>query len=94
MALFVSANLSDRFFTLDNLLNHDPFLVLADYAAYLDAQWFATPWLVVYAGARYDRFTTSGRIRQDTPPTFLQDYPDRSEGQLSPKVAAVASGLR
>jgi iron complex outermembrane receptor protein len=60
-------------------------------AAYVDAQWFATSWLVAYAGVRYDRFTTRGRIEQNTSPAFVQDYPDRSEGQLSPKVAAVAS---
>ena len=60
-------------------------------AAYVDAQWFALPWLTLYAGARYDRFTTSGRIEQRTPPAFVADYPDRSEGQLSPKLAAVVA---
>ncbi len=60
-------------------------------AAYVDAQWFALRWLTLYAGARYDRFTTSGRIEQSAPPAFVADYPERSEGQLSPKLAAVVA---
>ena len=42
-------------------------------AAYVDAQWFALRWLTLYAGARYDRFTTSGRIEQSAPPAFVAD---------------------
>lgn len=60
-------------------------------AAYAEAQWLATRWLAIYAGTRYDRFSTRGRIEQLTPPAFAQDVPRRSEDQLSPKVAAVAS---
>jgi iron complex outermembrane receptor protein len=60
-------------------------------AAYVDAQWLVLPWLTLYGGARYDRFTTSGRIEQSTPPAFAADYPERSESQLSPKLAAVVA---
>ncbi|HSO00949.1 MAG TPA: TonB-dependent receptor [Gaiellaceae bacterium] len=60
-------------------------------AAYAEAQWLAAHWLTVYAGARYDRFTTQGSVAQATPPAFEREYPRRSQDQVSPKLAAVAT---
>lgn len=59
-------------------------------AAYAEAQWLASPRLSVYAGGRYDRFETWGSVSQTGASAFERDYPPRSAGQFSPKLAVVA----
>ena len=60
-------------------------------AAYAEAQWRAMRWLTLHGGARYDRFSTHGRVTQASAIAFERDYPERSEARVSPKLAAVAA---
>ncbi len=50
--------------------------------------------LTLHAGVRFDRFTTSGEVSQNTAPAFKARNERRSEQQFNPKLAAVYSVSR
>jgi iron complex outermembrane receptor protein len=58
-------------------------------AAFGQAEYTPLTGLTLHAGARFDRFSTSGKVSQSTAPAFVTEYAKRSEQQFSPKLAAV-----
>jgi iron complex outermembrane receptor protein len=58
-------------------------------ALYLQSEHDLGAGVTAYLGARYDRFTTEGRVAQYTPPAFDLAYPERHFSQTSPKAALV-----
>lgn len=59
------------------------------YAAYFQDTIAATSKLTVYAGARYDWWTTTGDVQQFIAPTFAQHTDRHDAAALSPKLSAV-----
>lgn len=60
-------------------------------AVFAQAEYVPIDALTLHAGARFDRFTTSGQVSQNTAPAFVTRYESRSEHQFNPKLAAVYS---
>ena len=60
-------------------------------AAFAQAEYVPLDALTLHFGARFDRFTTSGQVSQNTAPAFVTNYASRSEQQFNPKIAAVYS---
>jgi len=58
-------------------------------AVFAQAEYNPIDAVTVHAGARLDRFATSGRVQQSIVPAFVTDYASRSEQQTSPKLALV-----
>lgn len=58
-------------------------------AIFIQAEYQPVANVTVHAGARLDRFTTSGEVRQSTAPAFFTAYASRSAHQASPKLAVV-----
>jgi iron complex outermembrane recepter protein len=58
-------------------------------AIFAQAEYNPVDSVTVHAGARLDRFTTSGNVQQNTAPAFVTTYASRSAQQASPKLAVV-----
>lgn len=58
-------------------------------SAFLQDEITVSQAVTVYAGARLDRWTTSGRYFQTTAPVTNTDFPSRSATKVSPKLSAV-----
>lgn len=55
------------------------------YSAYIQDELWIRKDLIAHLGLRYDEWSTSGTVVQNTAPTFARNYQERSVGQFNPK---------
>ena len=55
------------------------------FSAYVQDELWLRKDLIAHLGLRYDDWSTSGTVVQNTAPTFSTDYQERSVGQFNPK---------
>lgn len=55
------------------------------FSAYIQDELWLRKDLIAHLGVRYDDWSTSGTVIQNTTPTFARNYEERSVGQFNPK---------